>query len=179
MTEPPADPFAVVQRPVVRALLLRSATHDRETGCLDELYFTQRAAEEIARRQRYGGRLSLLVIAPDPPAEGEASGSEAVVRLAARVRGRLRSTDLVARWPTGELLVLMPGTGLSGATRLARRILASGPAPGESGPALPVLASIGVATWLGVAETLGTLIDRARAGLAEARARGGGCVGVS
>jgi diguanylate cyclase (GGDEF)-like protein len=179
MAESPPDPIPLLQRPVVQSLLLHAATHDRETGCLTAAYLAQRAAEEIARRQRYGGRLSLLLVAPDEPREALPDGSSPVVRLAARVRARLRSTDLVGRWESEEIVVLLPGTGLAGASRLARRILASGPPGNEPGAGAPVLASIGVATWLGAAETLGTLIDRARAGLAEARARGGGCVGVS
>ncbi|BCX18665.1 MAG: hypothetical protein KatS3mg117_2347 [Geminicoccaceae bacterium] len=175
MAESPSESIPLLERPVVQSLLLQAATHDRETGCLTAAYLAQRAAEEILRRQRYGGRLSLLLVAPDEPAERVTDGPAPLVRLAARLRARLRATDLVGRWGEEELVVLLPATGLAGATRLGRRIVA--PAPGEeSGP--PLLVSVGVATWLGAAETLGLLVERARRGLAEARARGGGRVGV-
>jgi diguanylate cyclase (GGDEF)-like protein len=175
MAESPPDPIPLLQRPLVQSLLLQAATHDGETGCLTEAYLAQRAAEEIARRQRYGGRLSLLLVGPDAQAERPADGPAPLVRLANRLRARLRATDLVGRWGEQELVVLLPGTGLAGATRLGRRIVASA-AGEEAGP--PLLVSVGVATWLGAAETLGLMVERARRGLLEARARGGGRVGV-
>lgn len=170
------EPIPLLQRPVVQSLLLQAATHDRESGCLTAAYLAQRAAEEIARRQRYGGRLSLLLAAPDEPGEAPGEAASPLARVAARVRSRLRSTDLVGRWDGDEIVVLLPGTGLAGASRLARRIVV--PAPGDE-PGRPLLLSVGVATWLGAAETLGLMVERARGGLAEARARGGGRVGVS
>lgn len=176
MAEDLPEPVPLLQRPVVQSLLLQAATHDRETGCLTAAYLAQRASEEIARRQRYGGRLSLLLAAADEATEPDPAGASPLARLAAHVRSRLRSTDLVGRWESQELVVLLPGTGLAGASRLARRIVAA--APGEDGDP-PLLMSIGVATWLGAAETLGLMIERARGGLIEARARGGGRVGVS
>jgi|GEM_PF-6379788 len=175
MAESPSQSIPLLQRPVVQSLLLQAATHDRETGCLTEAYLAQRAAEEILRRQRYGGRLSLLLVGPDEYAERPAEGPAPLVRLANRLRARLRATDLVGRWGEQELVVLLPGTGLAGATRLGRRIVASVPSE-EVGP--PLLVSVGVATWLGAAETLGLVVERARRGLVEARARGGGRVGV-
>lgn len=176
MAEGLPEPVPLLQRPAVQSLLLQAATHDRETGCLTTAYLAQRAAEEIARRQRYGGRLSLLLAAADEPQDGAAEGGATLARLAERVRSRLRATDLVGRWGSAEIVVLLPGTGLAGASRLARRILSC--APGEP-PERPLLVSIGVATWLGAAETLGLMVERARSGLVEARARGGGRVGVS
>jgi len=176
MAESPAGSLPLLQRPAVQSLLLQAATHDRATGCLTATYFAQRAAEEIARRQRYGGRLSLLLAAADEPAEASTCETAPVVRVAARVRERVRATDLVGRWGSEEIVVLLPATGLPGAARLARRILS--PASGEPGDQ-PLLLSIGLATWLGAAETLDLLIARARSGLQEARARGGGRVGVS
>lgn len=176
MAEPTSEPVPLLQRPAVQSLLLQAATHDRETGCLTAAYLAQRAAEEIARRQRYGGRLSLLLAAPDEACEAGDGSPAALARLAARIRGRLRTTDLVGRWGPAEIVVLLPATGLAGATRLARRLLA--PAPDEP-PGQPFLASIGVATWLGAGETLALMVERARGGLLEARARGGGRVGVS
>ncbi|MCS7267153.1 MAG: diguanylate cyclase [Geminicoccaceae bacterium] len=176
MAESPSDPFSVANRPIVQALLLRSATRDLETGCLKDVYFAERASEEIARRRRYGGRLSLLLVAADGPNGETDARPETVVRLAGLLKSRIRSTDLLGRWETGELLVLLPNTGLSGAARLARRMLLGGSLATE--PEASVSMSIGIATWLGD-ESLGTLVERARAGLREARARGGGCCAVA
>ncbi len=176
MADRAPEPTPLLQRPLVQSLLLQAATRDRETGCLTAAYLAQRAGEEIARRQRYGGRLSLLLAAVDEASEASGEAPSAVVRLAARIRARVRATDLVGRWESQEILVVLPGTGLAGATRLARRILV--PGPGEP-PVPPLVPSIGVATWLGAAEDLTLVVERARSGLVEARARGGGCVGVS
>ena len=77
-------------------------------------------------------------------------------------------------------MVLLPCTGLAGATKLARRLVAAvrrdESAPGGVGPAISV--SVGVATWLGREETLETLVRRARAGLLEAQERGRSGVGI-
>ncbi len=179
MAESPLDPFAAASRPIIQSLLLRSATRDLETGCLKDCYFAERAAEEIARRKRYGGRLSLLLVAPEPPASTEEEAKKQLAELARLLLARVRSTDLVGRWEKEELLVLLPNTGLAGAVRLARRILLTAATTAENEAARKPSLSIGVATWLGAEEGLATLLARARAGLAEARARGGGCFGVS
>jgi diguanylate cyclase (GGDEF)-like protein len=155
-------------------LLLEVAIADTTLGCHNRAYLVHRARDEIARRARYGQRLSLLVVAPDGgPHKGEAAMKE----IASVARLAVRPTDIVARWQGGELVILLPSTGLAGATRLARRLCA---AFAESGERLGFRlgASIGIATALGRHEGLELLIQRARSGLDEARAAGGGRASV-
>jgi GGDEF domain-containing protein len=79
---------------------------------------------------------------------------------------------MLARWQSGEFVILLPSTGLAGATRLARRLgglLASS----AERTGMPITARIGLATALGRQEGLELLIQRARCGLDEARAAGG------
>jgi diguanylate cyclase (GGDEF)-like protein len=162
------------QRRAQASLLLEVAISDPMLGCYKRVYLALRAREEVARRVRYGQRLSLLLLAADGGAEPEELRLKAIVAAANLA---LRPTDILARWQSGELVVLLPGTGLSGASRLARllcaHVAASGLAVGS-----PLAASIGIATALGRQEGLELLIQRARSGLGEARLAGGGRVGI-
>lgn len=181
----PREAEALLGRVAVQAVMLRAATIDIALGCYTSVYFAQRAREEIERRQRYGERLSVLLIAPDAQ-DGKAPDDASLRRVVDATKPALRSTDLIGRWDADELAILLPSTGLAGATRLARRIVErlqegtnTGPTPTTLTPVAPVPVSIGIATWLGPAEALGTLLERARGGLADARARGGGTVAIS
>ena len=149
-------------------LLLETAIADAALGCHNRAYLVHRARDEVARRSRYGQRLSVLLL------EAQGSGARhegALKELVAAVRLALRPTDTFARWQAGEFVILLPCTGLAGATRLARRL--AGPLTGAAGrTGLPIDALIGVATAMGRHEGLELLIQRARNGLAEARAAG-------
>ncbi len=162
------------QRRAQATLLLEVAIADVTLGCHNRAYLVHRARDEIARRARYGQRLSLLLLTAD----GEVGPDEdALKAIVAAANLALRPTDTLARWQGSDLVVLLPSTGLAGASRLARRlcthVAASGLATGRA-----LAASIGVATALGRQEGLELLIQRARVGLAEARAAGGGRVGI-
>src|SRR5688572_20241880 len=55
------------KRGALQQLLLEVAISDPKLGCFNRAYFVHRARGEIARRARYGERLSLLMIEPDHP----------------------------------------------------------------------------------------------------------------
>jgi diguanylate cyclase (GGDEF)-like protein len=177
-------PSPAAKRGALQQLLLEVAISDPKLNCFNRAYFVHRARGEIARRARYGARLSLLLVEPDHP-EGSRHPVEeaeaALPHVANLLRGSLRPSDILARWRGNGLVVLLPCTGLAGATRLARRLAAAArrdvPTPGGVGPAA-VSVSVGIATWLGREETLETLVRRARAGLLEAQERGRGGVGI-
>ena len=149
-------------------LLLETAIADAALGCHNRAYLVHRARDEVARRARYGQRLSALLLG----IEGSGSLQEqALKEIVAVVRLALRPTDILARWQTGEFVILLPCTGLAGATRLARRLASLlGSAAERTG--LPIDALIGIATAMGRHEGLELLIQRARSGLGEARAAG-------
>jgi diguanylate cyclase (GGDEF)-like protein len=176
-------PTQAAKRGALQQLLLEVAISEPKLNCFNRAYFVHRARGEIARRARYGACLSLLLLEPDRP-EGSRHPVEeaeaALPHVANLLRGSLRPSDILARWRGNGLVVLLPCTGLAGATKLARRLTAAArrdaPAPGGAGPAVSV--SVGVATWLGREETLETLVRRARAGLLEAQERGRGGVGI-
>jgi two-component system cell cycle response regulator len=177
-------PMSATKRGALQQLLLEVAISDPQLNCFNRAYFVHRARGEIARRARYGARLSLLLLEPDHPEDSRHPAEEAEAALphvANVARGSLRPSDLLARWRGNGLVVLLPCTGLAGATKLARRLAAAvrrdASAPGGVGPA-SISVSIGIATWLGREETLETLVRRARAGLLEAQERGRGGVGI-
>jgi diguanylate cyclase (GGDEF)-like protein len=176
-------PSSAAKRGALQQLLLEVAISDPQLNCFNRAYFVHRARGEIAHRARYGARLSLLLLEPDHP-EGSRHPAEeaeaALPHVASVACGSLRPSDILARWRGNGLVVLLPCTGLAGATKLARRLAAAvrrdGAAPDGAGPAVSV--SVGVATWLGREETLETLVRRARAGLLEAQERGRGGMGI-
>jgi diguanylate cyclase (GGDEF)-like protein len=162
------------QRRAHASLLLEVAIADVALSCHNRAYLVHRARDEVARRARYGQRLSLLLLTADG---GVGPDEEALKAIVAAANLALRPTDTLARWQGGDLVVLLPSTGLAGAIRLGRRlclqVAATGVATGR-----PLAVSIGVATALGRHEGLELLIQRARVGMAEASAAGGGRVGV-
>jgi diguanylate cyclase (GGDEF)-like protein len=172
MAESPGD-SAAPRRSELRQraqalVLLEAAIGDSVLGCHNRAYLVHRARDEVARRSRYGQRLSVLLVG----AEGAGGKQEGMLKeIVAVVRLALRPTDTFARWQTGEFVILLPCTGLAGATRLARRLAGLLTSAAER-TGLPIDALIGVATAMGRHEGLELLIQRARNGLGEARAAG-------
>ena len=157
-------------------LLLELAIADPALGCHNRAYLVHRARDEVARRARYGQRLSLLLVEPDRLARG--SEVAALKEIASIARLAVRPNDVVARWHGFELVLLLPSTGLAGAARLSRRLCAAVIEARIPGRGADLTVSVGVATALGRHDPLELLVQRARGGLVEARAAGGGRPGV-
>jgi diguanylate cyclase (GGDEF)-like protein len=112
-------------------------------------------AAEVARAQRGGGRLSLLLLDLDGfkavnDSLGHEAGDRLLVRLAQRLVATVGPDDVVARLGGDEFAVLVeaatPGAGL----RTARRLLDALSAPVEfSGRTVRVTVSIGVVEQVG------------------------------
>ncbi|MBK8637633.1 MAG: GGDEF domain-containing protein [Chromatiaceae bacterium] len=155
--------------------LNRLATTDSLTGAWNRRYFEQAAALEIARTDRYGGPLALLMLDIDHfkllnDTHGHPVGDKVLVELSQRVRPRLRATDLLARWGGEEFVVLLPHCGREAAVKLAENLchlIASEPFP----PAGPLTASFGVAEFQ-AGETLDTWLKRVDDALYAAKSGG-------
>lgn len=137
------DITASVQRErALRAL----ATTDALTGLL-----TRRAGETaLAALERSGEQYSVLLGDIDHfkrvnDTHGHQVGDAVLRRVAATVRGAVRSQDVAIRWGGEEVLVLLPGADHDAAAALAER-LRVGIAAGSIGDVAPVTISIGVAT---------------------------------
>jgi diguanylate cyclase (GGDEF)-like protein len=135
---------------------------------------------ELKRTRRHGGNVSLLVLDIDffkkiNDEWGHPEGDKVLHAVVQVIRGRLRSTDILARFGGEEFIVLMPHTDLEQAQIVAetlRQCIAEAHTqPGLAQPR-PVTASFGVATLRPDETHLSDLIRRADIALYEAKRKG-------
>jgi len=129
----------------------QEAITDGLTGLLNHREFRRRLVQEVALRRTIPRPMAVMVIDLDHFKEvndsmGHQHGDE-VIRGAGRlVRATARAHDLVARYGGDELAVILPDSGLAGATALAERLLSGVHAAGiRTTPAHTLTLSIGLA----------------------------------
>jgi two-component system cell cycle response regulator len=156
----------------------RLAAIDALTGLRNRRSFSELLNVEYARASRYGSALSFLLLDVDHfkavnDHHGHPGGDAVLATVGGLLRTCLRTPDLPARWGGEEFVVALPSTDLEGATVVAERIRQAiqGLAISHAGAAIPITASVGVATLRG-GESLDSLIDRADRAMYEAK--GGG-----
>ncbi len=103
------------------------ALKDSLTGLFNRRTLESAFTGECQRQDRYHSPLSLVMIDIDHfkrvnDVFGHDEGDRVLVEVSRRVRANLRETDLLFRWGGEELLILVPGTGLAGATSLAEKV---------------------------------------------------------
>ena len=107
---------------------------------------------------------------------GHDVGDEVLREFAVRVATNVRAVDLPCRFGGEEFVVVMPGTGLAAAERIAERIrmhVSGSPFRVAGGKELlSVTISIGVAATLGEGDTPEALLKRADEAVYEAKAAG-------
>jgi len=92
------------------------AIHDGLTGLYNHRHFYERLDQEVARSQRYGAPVSLLMIDIDGfkrfnDAHGHLAGDEVLQEIARVLLGQVRrDVDIVARYGGEEFAVLLPST---------------------------------------------------------------------
>jgi len=106
----------------------RSAIRDSLTGVYNARFFQDTIAREASRAQRYGTGLSLLMVDIDSfgvinDTFGHLVGDKVLAHLGGLIEGAVRSTDFVCRCGGDEFGVVLPGTTLDGARRVAEKIL--------------------------------------------------------
>jgi len=128
------------------------AERDPLTGCVNRRGFDKLAVREVARSDRFGQPLAVLVLDIDHFKQvndtyGHAAGDLVLAMIGASARTVLRETDVVARFGGEEFVVLLTdadeATAMAAAERL-RLAIAAGSVPTIKGE-LRVTASIGVA----------------------------------
>jgi diguanylate cyclase (GGDEF)-like protein len=105
----------------------REASTDELTGLVNRRRFMEALDGEIARTQRGGARLSVLLADLDDFKRindrfGHPAGDEALRTFASLLRASLREVDTAARLGGEEFAVLLPETDLEGALVLAERL---------------------------------------------------------
>lgn len=103
---------------------------DDATGVGNARALLSIAGREVARADRYRTVFSVIVVRVDGGAfapVGAKRGTRALRRLAQTIEQSVRTTDLVARIPTGdaeEVVCVLPETGREGAVILGERLVA-------------------------------------------------------
>ena len=119
--------YDVTERKNLEAELRYLATVDPLSEMLNRRAFLTRASQEMARFQRYGHPLSVMMLDIDHfkginDSYGHEMGDEAIRRVARLMRGALRDSDVLGRLGGEEFAVLLPETALPAALATAQRL---------------------------------------------------------
>jgi diguanylate cyclase (GGDEF)-like protein len=131
----------------------RQALVDGLTGLANRRHADEALAGELARAERLGGPVGLILADVDDfksvnDRYGHPSGDIVLRDLADALRESVREIDTAARWGGEEFAIILPGTDLDGAAQVAERIratLAEREILSVDGVPLHVTASFGVA----------------------------------
>lgn len=160
------------------ALAEVNALTDPLTGLSRRHVFEEALRREAARLRRSGGSMAVVMIDLDHfkrinDTHGHRMGDEVLARVGRILRHSARNLDLPARLGGEEFGVLLPDTGLEGATAFAERFrehLAALALPSAAGP-VRVTASAGIAVGDDLADADG-LLDAADGALYRAKREG-------
>ncbi|MEW6764599.1 MAG: GGDEF domain-containing protein [Pseudomonadota bacterium] len=130
------------------------ATRDPLTGVGNRFAFDEALARELARVERHGGRLALMMLDMDGfkqvnDAHGHHVGDELLKQFAKVLKTTARGTDMVFRFGGDEFALLMPETGEEGAERMLERLrdAISGSPLVRGNLLIPLRGSMGIAHW--------------------------------
>ena len=110
--------------------LRQLAATDPLTGAFNRRYFLQSVGHEISRAQRYARPLTLIMFDIDyfkriNDTFGHEQGDEVLKGITARIRQRLRHSDVFVRWGGEEFMILAVETALQQAVALAETLWAA------------------------------------------------------
>jgi diguanylate cyclase (GGDEF)-like protein len=157
----------------------RQALVDGLTGLANRRQCEDTLSSELARLERFGGPLAVVVADLDwfkdvNDRYGHPSGDAVLREFAQLLRDLVRDVDLAGRWGGEEFLLILPGTDLAGGAQVAERVrlaLAGRIVLSADGSPIPVTASFGVAATP-PASTAAELFSAADAALYEAKRNG-------
>jgi len=122
-----------LQRSILREAISEIAeteTIDPITGLWNRRMLAERLDLEIARHQRYGVPLSLILLDVDDLGyinreHGTVAGDAVLAAIGERLSAAIRSTDLVARFTGDEFAVVLPGIGKTAAFAVSEKLRAA------------------------------------------------------
>ena len=125
---------AVIEEALTKAVKTEAelrylADHDSLTGLLDRRRFRSELDQYVSFTARYGGQGAVMIIDIDGlkglnDTLGHHAGDNLIRHIAAIMRERVRTTDIVARLSGDEFAVLMPQTDTEGALQLGEDLRA-------------------------------------------------------
>ena len=156
---------------------------DHLTGLLNRRYLYERLKDEVARSERHGHHLSLLMLDLDGfkvinDTFGHLFGDQILVGIAETLLNTVRSMDIVARYGGDEFMIILPETVESLAVEIAERLrntVAHQGVPSQEATdmGLPLLsASIGIVCFPGHGETVELLLENVDKALYRAKHKG-------
>jgi diguanylate cyclase (GGDEF)-like protein len=108
----------------------RQALIDGLTGLANRRQCEETLADELARVERFGGSLAVVVADLDwfkdvNDRHGHPAGDSVLSEFAALLQETVRDVDLAGRWGGEEFVLILPGTDLAGGAQVAERIRAA------------------------------------------------------
>jgi diguanylate cyclase (GGDEF)-like protein len=168
-------------RPLARMFgdLSERAERDELTGLANRRTLDDRLREEIDRARRYRTHMTLVLVDIDDFKQvndryGHQCGDDVLRRVAVVLSRSLRELDLAGRFGGEEFALVLPGTSVGGACRVAeqiRRAVAQIDVLGPASQRVRITASFGMAEFPACA-TLEDLVERADGCLYDAKRRG-------
>lgn len=156
------------------------ANTDSLTGLPNRRAFFERLETELARVDRYGEPLSVIMMDIDNfksinDVHGHSFGDEVIARIAATAASALRTpVDLIGRLGGEEFAVLLPATGADGACECAERmrIAVADISFDSGGESVRVTASFGIAATAADDQQGSDVVSRADSALYRAKTGG-------
>jgi diguanylate cyclase (GGDEF)-like protein len=157
----------------------RQALIDGLTGLANRRQCEETLADELARVERFGGSLAVVVADLDwfkdvNDRHGHPAGDSVLSEFAVLLEETVRDVDLAGRWGGEEFVLILPGTDLAGGAQVAERIrvaLAGRVVLAVDRTPITVTASFGVAA-IPPAKTASELFAAADAAMYQAKRAG-------
>ncbi len=168
------------QKQLEEQLRLSSIT-DPLTGAYNRRFLQESLLKELYRAERHDNPFSLVMLDIDHFKQvndrfGHGVGDQVLQHLVKLVQGRIRTSDLLARWGGEEFMLLLPTTPVDAAAVLAEELRAALQADQPEGVGM-VTASFGVTGWV-PGDTVDLMQQRVDRLLYQAKESGRNCVKI-
>jgi two-component system cell cycle response regulator len=163
---------------------MEMAVTDSLTGLFNRRYLETHLAQLVGHAINRGKPLSVITLDVDyfkavNDTHGHQAGDRVLQELAGRIRGAIRGVDLACRTGGEEFVVVLPGTEIGIAQRVAERLrqaVANRPFTAAPGFALNITISAGVSALNGINDSVDTILKQADQALYRAKREGRNCV---